>query len=245
MTSATGHLPANVLGRSVGALVLVHIGGALTLPYILLNQAVHSPDFLESAAQNPGYVRAPALLFLFGAAVTLWISILAYPVLRPSSHRLALCLLALGVANLPLQVVESSMVLSMLSLGQRYAEAGTPDRAMLQVVAAAAYGARRWAHYTQLFTGVSWIFVLFAVLWRARLIPRVLAAAGLVTCALQITGVPLRALLGYPVVTEAAMPLAPVYTGLGLWLIVKGLGGRRESAFDQTVEGLPVQCPRA
>ena len=27
--------------------------------------------------------------------------------------------------------------------------------------------------------------MLFAVLWRARLIPRVLAAAGLVTCALQ------------------------------------------------------------
>jgi hypothetical protein len=223
------------VGRIVGTLVLLHIAGALMLPYILLNQVVLSPDFLESAARNPAYLRAPALLFLFGAAVTLGISIAAYPVLRQSSHRLALCSLALGVANFPLQVVESGLVLSMLSLGQRYAEAGAADGAMLGVVAAAAFGARRWAHYTQLFTVVSWIFVLYAALWRARLIPRVLAVAGLVTCALQITGVPLRALLGYPVVMEMAMPLGPAYAGLGLWLIVKGFGERREAALDRAV----------
>lgn len=215
------------VGRIVGALVLLHIVGALMLPYILLNQVVVSPDFLESAARNPGHLRAPALLFLFGAAVTLAISIAAYPVLRQSSHRLALCSLALGVTNFPLQVVESGMVLSMLSLGQQYAGAGAADRAMLQVVAAAAFGARRWAHYTQLFTVVSWIFVLYAALWRAGLIPRVLAVVGLVTCALQITGVPLQALLGYPVVMEIAVPLGPAYAGLGLWLIVKGFSERQ------------------
>jgi hypothetical protein len=225
----------------VGTLVLLHIASALVLPYILLNQVILSPDFLESAARNPTHLRAPALLFLFGAAVTLGISIAAYPVLRQSSRRLALCFLALGIANFPLQVVESGMVLSMLSLGQRYVEARAADGAMLQVVAAAAYGARRWAHYTQLFTVVSWIFVLFAVLWRARLIPRALAVAGLVTCALQITGVPLRALLGYPVVMEMAMPLGPAYAGLGLWLIVKGFGERREASLDRAVQGPP--CP--
>ena len=150
------------VGRIVGTLVLLHIAGALMLPYILLNQVVLSPDFLESAARNPAYLRAPALLFLFSAVVTLGISIAAYPVLRQSSHRLALCSLALGIANFPLQVVESGMVLSMMSLGQQYAKTGAADGAMLQVVAAAAYGARRWAHYTQLFTVVSWIFVLYA-----------------------------------------------------------------------------------
>src|SRR3990172_10362371 len=125
------------VGRIVGALVLLHIVGALMLPYILLNQVVVSPDFLESAARNPGHLRAPALLFLYAA------------------------------------------------------------------------------------------------LWRAGLIPRVLAVAGLVTCALQITGVPLRALLGYPVVMEMAVPLGPAYAGLGLWLIVKGFGERR-GALDRT-----------
>jgi hypothetical protein len=232
------------VGRIVGALVLLHIGGALMLPYILLDQVLVSPGFLESAARNPGYLRAPALLFLLGAAVTLGISIAVYPLLRQSSHRLALCCLALGIANFPLQVVESGMVLSMLSLGQQYAGAGAADGGMLQVVAAAAVRARRWVHYTQLFTVVSWIFVLYGALWRAGLIPRVLAVVGLVTCALQITGVPLRALVGYPVVMAFAVPLGPAYAGLGLWLIVKGFGERREAALDRAVQGLPVQIPR-
>jgi hypothetical protein len=228
MVSDPSVASTRTVGRIVGALVLLHIVGSLMLPYILLNQAVVSADFLESAARNPGHLRTPALLFLFGAAVTLGISITVYPVLRQSSQRLALCSLALGVANFPLQVVESGMVLSMLSLAQRSVGAGAADGAMLQVVAAAAFGARRWAHFTQLFTVVSWIFVLFAALWRAGLIPRVLAVVGLVTSALQITGVPLLALLGYPVVMEMAMPLAPAYAGLGLWLIVKGFGERRQ-----------------
>lgn len=235
MASDSSVASTRTVGRVVGGLVLVHIVGGLMLPYILLNRVVVSPGFLESAARNPVYLRAAAFLFLLAAAVTLGISIAAYPVLRQSSRRLALCSLGLGIANLPLQVVESGMVLSMLSLGQQSAGAAAADGAMLQVVAAAAFATRRWAHYTQLLTVVSWIFVLYAALWRAGLVPRALAVVGLITCMLQITGVPLRALLGYPVVMEIAVPLGPAYAGLGLWLIVKGFGERRETALDRTV----------
>jgi len=87
MPSDPAQTSSTAVGRIVGTLVLLHIGGALMLPYILLNQVVMSPDFLESAARNPTYLRAPALLFLFGAAVTLGISIAAYPVLRQRTTR--------------------------------------------------------------------------------------------------------------------------------------------------------------
>jgi hypothetical protein len=213
-------------GRIVGGLLLLHLLGGLVLPYVVLNRIVASPGFLENAATNAGSTRAVALLFLFGGAVTLGMSIAAYPVLRQRAPRLALGCLALGIANLPLQVVESGMVLSMLSLSQQYAGTVGPDGALLQAVAASVGAARRWAHYTQLMTVVSWILVLFAALGRAALIPRLLAAAGLVTSALQIVGVPLRALLGYPVWMQMAMPLAPAYAGLALWLIVKGFDDR-------------------
>jgi hypothetical protein len=39
---------------------------------------------------------------------------------------------------------------------------------------------------------------------------------------LQLTGVPLRAVLGSSVVTPMAMPLAPVYTAVAAWLVFKG-----------------------
>jgi hypothetical protein len=214
------------VGRIVGALLLLHLVGGLTLPYILLNRVLASPGLLENAAQNAFYLRAPVFLFLLGAGVTLGISIAAFPVLRQYSYRPALCLLALAIANLPLQLVESGMVLSMLSLSQPHAAGGTADGTMLQVVATA----RRWTHYTQLLTVVTWIAVLYAALGRAVLIPRVLAVLGVVACALQLTGVPLRAFLGYGVLTEMAIPLAPAYVALALWLLIKGFDERRAAA---------------
>jgi hypothetical protein len=121
------------------------------------------------------------------------------------------------------------MVLSMLSLSHQSAVAAGGDGAMLEIVATALGSARGWVHYTQLITVVSWIFVLYASLWRAALIPRVLAVAGLITSGLQIAGVPLRALLGYGIVPEMAMPLAPAYVWLAVWLIVKGFDVRRQA----------------
>ena len=41
---------------------------------------------------------------------------------------------------------------------------------------------------------------------------------------------PLRALLGYRILTEMAIPLAPAYVALALWLIVKGFDERRAAA---------------
>jgi hypothetical protein len=211
----------------VGGLLLLHLAFGLILPYILLDPVLAAPGFLQNAAASPGVLRAPVFLFLFGAVVAFAIGVTAYPVLRQYSRRLALCVVALAIANLPLQAIESSMVLSMLSLTERYAAAGAADGAMLQVLAAALESGRRWVHYMQLLTIVSWILVLFAAVWRAALIPRVLGAIGVLTCMLQIVGVPLRGLLGRPLLMEMAIPLAPAYVALGMWLLVKGFEERR------------------
>jgi hypothetical protein len=212
------------VGRLVGGLLLFHLVAGLMLPYILLKPAIAEPGFLVNAARNPGSVRAPMLLFILSAAVVMATSIAAYPVLRQRSHRWALAVLALAIANVPLQMVESGMLLAMLSFSQQYVSAGGADGGTLPVVASAIGALRRGVHYLQLITVVSWIFVLFAALRRASLIPIGLAAAGMATCALQIFGVPLQALLGYPLLTYLAMPLAPAYFGLALWLLVKGFG---------------------
>jgi hypothetical protein len=136
---------------------------------------------------------------------------------------MALAFLALAIANFPLQAFESGTVLSMLSLSEVYGQAGGGDAAPLQAVAAAVGAARRFAHYSQLLTVVSWLFILYALLWRTALVPRLLAMLGMIATLLQIIGVPLRGILGYGIVTEMAMPLAPVHVALALWLIVRGL----------------------
>ncbi|GAB4125346.1 MAG: hypothetical protein Kow001_21680 [Acidobacteriota bacterium] len=217
-----------------GLLVLLHLAGGLILPYVLLNSVTAPPGFLENAAPHAAIVRASVVLFLVAAAVTLGISVAVFPILQPDCPRLALACLALGIANLPLQVFESASLLSMLSLSQKYAAAPPADTATLEVIAGAVGSARIWAHFTQLLTVVCWISLLYAALWRASRIPSWLGFAGLVTCALQIYGVPLRALLGYSAITWMAVPLAPAYLGLALWWIIQGLdGGRSRPAQNQ------------
>jgi hypothetical protein len=87
---------------------------------------------------------------------------------------------------------------------------------------------------------VSWITLLFSLLYRFRLVPRVLAAVGVVTSLLQIAGVTLRVLLGYPAQTWLAVPLAPAYAGLALWLIVKGFDEPRPADSPDEHRGEPA-----
>jgi hypothetical protein len=55
-----------------------------------------------------------------------------------------------------------------------------------------------------------------------RLIHRALAAFGLLGALGQIAGVTLRGLWGYPPETRLAIPLAPAYVAVAVWLMVKG-----------------------
>jgi hypothetical protein len=135
----------------------------------------------------------------------------------------------LSAVNLALHAVENGTLLSLLSLSREYAERGGADAALFRGLAVVAGSARRWAHFTHLLVVGSWIFTLFTVLWRSRLVPRPLAGLGLLATVLQVTGVPLRAILGLEVVTPMAVPLAPVYVAVAGWLMFRGFEERQQS----------------
>jgi hypothetical protein len=225
---------ARTVGRVVGALLLAHLLAGLTVPFILLQPALGPPGFLRAAADSPGAIRAAVFLLFAGSAVPIAVAIAAWPVFRRCGSSTALWLGALAVTGFSLQCVDNGALLSMLSLSQAYAGADAARADLFQVVASAVGSARRWAHYTFLLVVGSWILLLCALLYRTRLVPRALAAFGLAGSLLQIAGVTLRALLGYPPETRLAMPLAPAYVGLALWLMVKGLGERKEARPTRT-----------
>ena len=123
--------------------------------------------------------------------------------------------------------------MSMLSLIQQYVNAGGADSGLYQIVGAAVASARRWAHYTQLIAIGAWIFVFYSSLLRFRLIPRPLAALGLIGIALQFTGVTLSGFLGYNMIGEMAMPMLPIQIAAGLWLIFKGFSEQIPETTDE------------
>jgi hypothetical protein len=213
---------ANNAGRLVGILLLAHFAAGLIVPFIMLLPLVNPPGFLVSAAGIATQVRAAVLLLFAGSAMAIAVACAGWRVFRHYSPATALLLVALAVAAFSLQAVDNAHILSMLSLSQEYASAGAAKAEQFQGLALVVGAARRWAHYTFLLTVGCWIFLLFSLLFRFRLVPRTLAGFGMIGAVLQIAGVSLRGLLGYSPETRLAIPLAPAYVLMAVWLMVKG-----------------------
>lgn len=219
------------VGRTVGILIVLHLVAGLIVPFILVDR-VRDTGFLASAAGMPNQLRAAVMLLFVGSAFAVAIAITAWPVVRRYSVGMALWLLALSVASFSLQAVDNAHLLAILSLSQEYAKAGTAKADLFQALAIVSLSARKWAHYSYLLVAVTWMLLLYSLLYRFRLVPRVLAGLGVVASLLQIASVTLLALFGHRPQVLLATPLGPAYVSLALWLIVKGfdehLGGVAE-----------------
>jgi hypothetical protein len=189
---------------------------------------VSPPGFLASAATIPNQVRAAVMLLFVGSALTIGASCAALRTFLQYGSAAAYWLLALAIASFALQAADNAHLL-LLSLSQAYAEAGSASTQLFQVVEVALGALRKWSHYSFLLVVGCWIFLLYSFLYRFRVVPRVLSAFGLLGAVGQIAGVTLRGLWGYPPETRLAMPLAPVYAALAVWLIVKGFPERQRS----------------
>lgn len=215
-------------GRTVGVLLLLQMVVAPVVNFGLLGPAFAAPGFLVNAAAHSTQVSVAALLGLILGALSLGIAISAFPIFRQSSHALALWLLALAIASFSLAAVESSTVLSLLSLSQAYAKANVADDGLFQALRMVVAAARNWMHYVGLIVGGSTIFALYAVLYRFALIPRALAAFGLGAALLQLAAVTMP-LFGHPIVFSMLLPLGVSHLVLAAWLLARGLRTRAAS----------------
>jgi len=213
-------------GRLVGGLTFLQLVG-LIVPFVLLLPIATPPgEYLASAADSSTRVLAGVLLLLVNGAVTIGISIAAWPTLRRSSEALGLWLVVLGALMLGVQMVDNIHILSMLSLSQAHAAAGAASDS-LREVAAAASATRRWAHLSELVVIDAWILVFYLSLIRAGALPRLLSAFGLLTVAAHCLAIPLPGFLGLRAVGEAGMPMALSHVATAGWLVAKGLGPSR------------------
>jgi hypothetical protein len=219
---------AKSVGQLIGMRLVVQLAG-LIVPFVLLHPLTRGPrDYLANAAGASFQVKVAVFLLFANCALTIGIAIAAWPVFRQYSEAMALWLLAVSVIMFSLQAVDNAHMLSMLSLSQRYAEAGGPDE-LFQVLAAAVGSTRRWVHFTELLVIDCWIFLLYSVLYRFAVAPRALAAFGLLTVMLHFTGIPLPGFLGYSIVTLMGVPMALSHIALALWLMTKGFEERLPS----------------
>jgi hypothetical protein len=228
MESERGLRSARSVGRVVGLLFLAQV--LLAPPVVTqwgMMGAVIAPDFLAGAAGDATKIRVALLLMAVLSGLTLAVAIVAFPVFRRYSERLALVYLALAVMSFATSFNESHAVSSMLSLSLQYAKEGAPT-ALLETLATNARTAWSSTHFTNLMLGHVKILAFHGIMLRCALIPRPLAGFGL-AAALLSTAAATLPLLGYSFSYPMVAPTALTQLVLALWLTVRGFS-ERESA---------------
>lgn len=158
-------------GRLLGALIALQMAGLIVPFELLLPIAAPSAEWLETAARSAPRVTAGLLLLVVNGAVTIAISILAWPLFRHANEELALWLLLLSSLWFGTQAVDDILVLSMLSMSESITSAGAVSDGA-RAAAVALGGSRRWAHVTALLMIDAWILCFYVNLIRAKVLPR-------------------------------------------------------------------------
>lgn len=222
------------VGRLIGVLLVAQMVGGVLVSFVLLTPVISPPGFLVNAAASSLQVSLSVLIGLVTGALSVAIAITAWPVFRQYSPAMALWFLALAVVGLSLAVVENSAVMSMLSLSQAYAKADAEDAALFETLRVVVASSRNWAHYTHLLVGGGMFLVFYGLLYRVALIPRALAAFGLIAVTLQMAAVAMP-LFGYRVVMLMLMPMGLAHLALALWLTVRGFEERHQPSSAETL----------
>ena len=183
--------------------------------------AAGSERALVDAAEASAPIKIAVLLLVANCAITLGISVAAFRVFRQHSESMALWLLSASLIMFLMQAVDNVQVLSMLSLSQHCASDGGPNE-LYRTLAATVYATRRWAHLAELLSIEVWVLLFYAGLYRFTLVPRAVAAFGLITGVLHFVGITARAYLGYEPVVLMGAALALSHITLAIWLVIKG-----------------------
>ena len=213
------------VGRTIGVLLLSHIVSAPLANFGLLEPVFAAPGFLVNAATHALQVSSAALILLAMGAVSIGIAIAALPLFRRYSPAPAIWLLALAVASFSLTAVESTTLLSLLSLSQAYAKAAVADSELFEAMRVVVASARNWAHYVGLIVAGSMVFTLYLALYRSALVPRILAAFGMGAALLQLVAVAMP-LFGHRIVFPLLLPLGVIHLILSGWLMTRGFEER-------------------
>lgn len=213
--------------RWLAALLVTQLVVGPIANFALLGDAFDGAGgFLVNAAPNARSLGLAALLSIGLAVVSAAIAVVLWPVVRPHSERLALWLAILAAAGIALAGIENAHLMSLVSLSQAYVAAAPPDEALYQALRGVVGSHRNWAHVIQLLAAGGLLFATYGVLYRLRLVPRLLAGFGMLAAASQMIAVA-KPLFGGWVIFPMLAPLGIANLALIAWLLWKGLDSSR------------------
>jgi hypothetical protein len=213
----------------VGVLFLVgyigvFLGSAIYAPVL------DSPDYLSSLYSQRSKVIAGMLVELINDASVVGIAVLLFPILKQYGEGLALGYVGVRVIEAVTLAVSKVSILALIPMSQQYAAAGAGGNSVLQSIGDFALAGRYWAGKIQVFFFVLGTVILFYLLYRSILVPRLISIWGFIA----VASLAAANLLGAPDPTQSFQPAMLLYFPiiisewlLAIWLIVKGFSPSR------------------
>jgi hypothetical protein len=213
--------PSATAGRIIGILLLSQLTGGILVNFSLTSPLFNSPGFLINGAIYSNQIGLSVLFGLMISGLAVAIAITAFPEFNKFSNAMALWFLSLSVVSLTASGVEQISVMSLVSFSIEYSTADAAAREQMELMRIVVVSARNWAHYIGLLLAGATIFLMYATLYRFRLVPRPLSAFGLAATASQLAAVSMPF---FDMKLEFAMlaPLALSQIALGIWLVAQG-----------------------
>ncbi|MGP8077088.1 MAG: DUF4386 domain-containing protein [Thermoplasmata archaeon] len=208
----------------VGALFIIAtvaslIGSALSAP-------ASASDYLTGVAGHANQVKVGALFQLLAAIAVVLIPAFLFPILRRHDEGIAIGYLGIRIVEAVVMVVGAVGTLLLVTLSQKYVNAGAPPDPSYQTAGAVLQGVSTWTFVLDpLVFGVGAALVYY-LLARTRLVPLWLSLWGLVGAAL-VVGAAFSGLFG-TFQFDLAVPIAVQEMALAGWLIFRGFNSSVE-----------------
>lgn len=217
------------------ASVTAIVGGSLVaLP-------LEEPNYLKDVAGKDAQIITGVLLLVVQAIAVIGIAVVFFPILRRRNEGLALGFVGARTVEGILVLVGALSALMVVSLSKGYGESLVPGIEALGDTLVAAY---EWAYWLgpMLFFSVS-ALILYALLYRAKLVPAWLSIWGLIGGALLLVRTVLEMYgVEFSAVMQGALaaPIGINEMVLAFWLIVKGFSAA-PSFVSSPGLGLPAE----
>lgn len=224
-----------LLGRLTGVLFLVTYATSIPPVAALYVPALNDPAFIMGTGIDLG-LSWGALLELLLIASNIGTAIVLIPILKRVSEVLALGFFAARIVE---SVFIAVGILSLLALGTLRLEAAGTDAGTLLVVGKSLVVLHNWTFLLGPGTvvGVGNGLILGYLMYRSRLVPRAMAALGLIGGpALLVASAAILLGVIEPGSTWQVIATVPEFfweLSLGLWLLVKGFNPAALAALDQ------------
>jgi hypothetical protein len=215
------------IAKITGVLFIIATAASL-LSNSLIGSIVGAPDYLVQVAANKNTIVMGAIFSFIAAVGSAGIAISLCPVLRKYNESLAIGSVGFRLVEGVFYIVSALGLLSLLSLSQEYASAGTQAASTFQILGNLILEVRVWAGFV---LGVIAFCIggslYYYIMYRSRLIPRWLSAWGLAGLALLFL-MSMFLAFGERIAEPSgkllllAAPIAIQEMVFAVWLIVKG-----------------------